>query len=364
MGWTKPEYSLTKVDKAGDFLTAVDTGKIKLGDANPEKLKNAIDVLANWRSAHSFPLNTFQVHLRALAKEIDPSAIIGQRLKRVPSILYKLSREQTHTMKLSQMQDIGGCRAIVSDIEKVRKLEEAYNKSQIKHKPKPKLKKDYISSPKKDGYRSIHFVYKYFSDKNNVYNKGILIEIQIRSKLQHAWATAVETVGTFTKHAYKSDKGDTEWLNFFKLASTAFAVIENTPPVPDTPTDIKELCKELRNSISKLDVFQKMRAFASALKAVQESPAQHFFLLELDIEKEQLKITSFPKSQEKNATEAYNRAEDEIKQMEGGKIKKDVVLVAADSIEELKRAYPNYFADTEAFINYLNNFLEDHKEAG
>jgi ppGpp synthetase/RelA/SpoT-type nucleotidyltranferase len=359
MGWTKPEYSLTKVDKAGDFLTAVYSGKIKLGDANPEKLKNALDILANWRSAHSFPLNTFQMHLRKLAKEIDSSAVIVQRLKRVSSILYKMNRKQTNTMRLSQMQDIGGCRAIVSNIQNVRELEKAYDKSQIKHKPKPKS--DYISTPKKDGYRSIHFVYKYFSDKNDIYNNGILIEIQIRSKLQHAWATAVETVGTFTEHAYKSDEGDAEWLNFFKLASAAFAFIEKTPPVPDTPTDAEELCKELQKSILNLRVFQKMRAFAKALKEVRESPAQHFSLLELDIDKEQIKITSFPKSQEKIATEAYNKAENEIEQIEGGKFKKDAVLVAADSVDELKKAYPNYFADTSVFINYLETFLKNSK---
>jgi len=41
-----------------------------------------------------------------------------------------------------------------------------------------------------------------------------LIEIQIRSKLQHIWATAVETVGFFTGQAIKSNEGEKEWNDF------------------------------------------------------------------------------------------------------------------------------------------------------
>ncbi|MCL5442386.1 MAG: RelA/SpoT domain-containing protein [Candidatus Marsarchaeota archaeon] len=357
MGWTKPEYSLKKVDRAGALLSAIYNGKIKYEEVNSEELDKALTILSNWRSAHSFPLNTLQMHLRKLAKGIDTNALIVQRLKRVSSILYKLGRKQTHTMKLSQMQDIGGCRAIVSSLQAVRDLEKLYDQSQIKHKPK--RKDDYISKPKEDGYRSIHFVYKYFSDKNKVYNNGIFIEIQIRSKLQHAWATAVETVGTFTKHAYKSDEGDVEWQTFFRLASAAFAFIEKTPQVPNTPTDIEELRSEIKDKILNLKVFQRMRGFAAAFQEIRETSAHHFFLLDLDIDKEQLKISSFPRSAEKLAVEAYDKAENEIKQIGDKKIQKDAVLVAADSVEELRKAYPNYFADTSAFISYLENFLEN-----
>ena len=35
----------------------------------------------------------------------------------------------------------------------------------------------------------------------------------------------------------------------------------------------------------------------------------------------------------------------------------DVALVSSKSIDELKQAYPNYFADTEFFIENLNSFL-------
>jgi len=39
--------------------------------------------LANWRSTHTFPLNTMQMLLRRIAKSVDKTALIAQRLKRV-----------------------------------------------------------------------------------------------------------------------------------------------------------------------------------------------------------------------------------------------------------------------------------------
>jgi ppGpp synthetase/RelA/SpoT-type nucleotidyltranferase len=59
-------------------------------------------------------------------------------------------------MTLSQMQDIGGCRAIVSSVADVRKLVRSYEKSDIKHSLTQK--DDYIVSPKASGYRGVHLI--------------------------------------------------------------------------------------------------------------------------------------------------------------------------------------------------------------
>ncbi|WP_457767666.1 RelA/SpoT domain-containing protein [Cyanobium sp. ULC082] len=61
---------------------------------------------------------------------------------------------------------------------------------------------NYQAEPKPSGYRGIHLIYRYRSNKSETYN-GLLLEVQIRSPLQHAWATAVETVGTFLKQSLK-----------------------------------------------------------------------------------------------------------------------------------------------------------------
>ncbi|HYX50404.1 MAG TPA: RelA/SpoT domain-containing protein, partial [Ktedonobacteraceae bacterium] len=217
--------------------------------------------------------------------------------------------------------------------------------------------KDYISNPKPDGYRSMHLIYKYKSDKKSTYD-GLLVELQIRSKIQHAWATAVETVDLFTKQAIKSNEGNPEWVEFFRLVSSAFAFMEGEAPVPGTPTNPEELKREIKKLVGSLRVFQKMERWMNAMQAIEPKIKElHFFLLVLDVtttEKEKLEIRGYPKDAERMATDHYLEAE----KMQGRDPNKDVVLVAADSVDELKKAYPNYFIDTSLFLNYLRQYLK------
>lgn len=199
--WAVEQYPRNQVDAAGIALIAP-----------PERGLppiRAFHVVSNWRSSHSFPLNTFRVSLRRKAREIDEKSLVAQRIKRLSSIASKLRR--LPTMKLSQMQDIGGCRAIVRSTASVKKLVAVYEDSDLKHSLV--RKDDYIQEPRQSGYRSIHLVYRYKSYRKETYN-GLKIEMQFRSPLQHAWATAVETVGTFVKQALKASEGKEEWLRF------------------------------------------------------------------------------------------------------------------------------------------------------
>jgi len=350
MVWTKPIYNRTKVDNAGHILTNKEVSQ--------EDIENALTVLNNWRSSHGYPMNTFQARLRQKAKVIDNTSLVVQRLKRVPSIIKKLGREQTKTMTLSQMQDIAGCRAVLFDIGKVNQLVDIYRKSRgLKHKRVKKREKDYIKNPKSDGYRSIHLIYKYKSDKIKTYD-GFLIEIQFRSKIQHAWATAIEIVDLFTKQAIKSNEGEEEWKNFFRLVSSAFAKIEEQPEVPNTPQDPNILYNEIKSKVEKLKIFSKMDSWSKALKVIEpQLKEHHFFLLELDVSEEnnaKLSVRGYPEEAESLATEHYLEAE----KLQSGNLNKDVVLVGARSIEELKKAYLNYFADSKEFLGYLKNYLE------
>jgi len=121
------------------------------------------------------------------------------------------------------------------------------NGTNLKHKKAGE--KDYIRDTKEDGYRSIHIIYRYNSDKEGKkdYNK-LLIEIQIRSKLQHLWATAIETVDFFTRQAIKHNEGEKEWKDFFKIVSSAFAKMEDCPIIPNTQDDEKELYAEIKKN--------------------------------------------------------------------------------------------------------------------
>ena len=123
-------------------------------------------------------------------------------------------------MKLSKMQDIGGCRAVMASVEHVRQLVRKYERSKHNHRFLKAF--DYISYPKESGYRSYHLVYQYQSYRSPEWN-GLRIEVQLRTRLQHAWATAVEAVGTFTQQGLKASLGDPDWWRFFALMGTAIS---------------------------------------------------------------------------------------------------------------------------------------------
>ena len=113
MPFIPPGYSRSQVNKAGMIL------------ANPEAYSStdqkwADEVLANWRACHGYPINTFQATLRTKLKAGPGEHIVAQRLKRAPSIIAKLQRFDG--MQLARMQDIGGLRAIIGSVDKVRHL--------------------------------------------------------------------------------------------------------------------------------------------------------------------------------------------------------------------------------------------------
>jgi len=354
--WARPkQISKGKIDRAGDIL---------ISDKSSEEEKNeATEILDNWRAIHSYPMHVFKVRLKDKATSVDPKALTAQRLKRVPAIINKLKRRyngRPPTMKLSQIQDIGGCRAVLSNVSQARKLyEDYYLKGDLRHKRVGI--KDYIQNPKKDGYRSIHIVYKYHSDKKGKkeYN-GLLVEIQIRSKLQHLWATAIETVDFFTRQAIKSNEGQEEWMEFFRLVSSAFARMENSPPVPNTPTDDQILYSLIKQKEAELNVIKVMSGWTKAMRIFEEQVKSkskikaQYFLLELDVLNERMHLTAYPKTQEEKAIADYSEAEKRNK----GKRDYDVVLVGVDNITELKRAYPNYFVDSREFLEYLQKIIK------
>jgi len=347
-------FSKSQTDLAGDIL--------RNPHSSEEEKNEALGILSNWRGAHSYPMHVFKQRLKNVSEKIDPYALSAQRLKRVPSIIKKLNREyggKKATMKLTQMQDIAGCRAVMSDVSLAKKLYlDHYIKGDIKHKRVNE--KDYITHPKKDGYRSIHLIYRYHSDKKGRINfNGLLIEVQIRSKLQHIWATAVETVDFFTRQAIKSNQGQEDWADFVRLVSSAFAKSEGCPTIPETPIDEEELYKIIKQKEMELQVRIKMNRWTKSLKLfdnLKNKTNFHFFLLELDTIQEKLTISAYSKRQEQKAISDYAAAEKKIY----GRGEYDVVLVGADTVKDLKKAYPNYFLDTKEFLINLNKILNKH----
>jgi ppGpp synthetase/RelA/SpoT-type nucleotidyltranferase len=355
MLYERLKYNKLEINNTGRILI-----KENISDKERDK---ALEILDNWRAVHSYPMNIFKKRLKIYAKKVDSKCLTAQRLKRVPAILNKLKRGydgRKPSMKLYQMQDIGGCRAVLSTVENARKL---YNDYYIKGDLKHKLvnKKDYISNPKNDGYRGLHLVYSYKSDKGKKEFNSLLVEVQIRTKLQHIWATSIETVDFFTRQAIKSNEGHPDWMEFFKLVSSAFAKMENCSTVPNTPEDKKELYTKIKQKAIELNVIEKMRGWTSAIKFFDEEIRRKnkikakFFLLELDILGKKLSMSTYKEEDEERAINEYSALE----KRHIDKKDYDVVLVGVDKVADLRKAYPNYFLDSKEFLSYLEKIMNE-----
>ena len=233
--WVKRKYGKGEIDREGQYLMEwwVNPESIESDREKMDKWNAAYKVVDNWRACYGLPLNVIQAGLRTRVRRVEEKAIVAQRLKRFSSMMNKLARESD--MKLSQMQDLGGCRAIFSSVSAVNAVYRMYDQPQ---QEEGSLKSyDYIARPKEDGYRGIHVVARYRPRlAERAHWNGQRIEIQLRTKLQHAFATAVETVTTFTREPLKFGGGPSEWRRFFSLMGSVLAIQEQTPLVENTPS--------------------------------------------------------------------------------------------------------------------------------
>jgi hypothetical protein len=351
MAWTVPKHPRKEVDRAGIVLVSppatsnnfvpVDTWAVL------DALHNSYSVINNWRSSHSYPLQVLTMNLRLRARSVDQDALIAQRLKRLSSIEAKL--RDKFNMKLSQMQDIGGCRAVVKDIHCLDALISKFDRG--KHTCWEFHKKfDYVKEPKPDGYRSVHLVYKYSNPvpARAMYNK-LRIEVQLRSRLQHAWATALETVDAFTRQALKANRGRPDWARFFVLTGHSIATREGRNGVPGAPTNRDALIDELRSLCQKLNVIPTLMGWTKAVQFTGETRKGYFYLLRLDFSERKMNIQAFAKNASAYAAEEYASAEEAYRNRDDIQI----VLVSVDSMDALRVAYPNYYLDTSAFVEIV-----------
>ncbi len=339
--WAVVEYSRSKIIKSGKIL--------RQSESTTDQIEEATKVIDNWRAAHAYPLHVIYMNHRNMAE--GKNIIVAERLKRLDSIVKKLQREPS--MSIWMMQDLGGCRFIVPTIDEVYKYATEYRDSRKRHIFKEKY--DYIANPKKSGYRSLHMVYEYHSDTKETYNKNMLIEIQYRTHLQHLWATAVETVGLFTNQALKAGQGSESIKRFFVLVSSLFALRENQPIVPGTVADVNELISELEMIDNECHVLDKLSAIRVAVKHQDRINFQKpgYYILMLNYNTHLLRVIHFLPGQIQSANEVYkqiekNRVESQI----------DAVLVRVSSVQALKAAYPNYFADIGEFLNIVKSYLK------
>jgi putative GTP pyrophosphokinase len=323
-----PGESKTRVNLAGDG--------VRSETANNEDLQ----IIDEWRAAHRAVLNTFQAILRGRTRGTD--IIVAQRHKRKRTIFDKLHR--LPKMKLARMDDIAGCRLIFRTLDDLYSFRTTFHKAKFKHKRKSEVDKyDYIKVPKPTGYRGIHDIYEY--DVNSEVGRslaGLNVEIQYRTLVQHAWATAVEVIGFVTQSQPKFQKGDRRYEHAMALTSEILArnSEEMTGPFPEMADS--DLVTEFLKIDGELGLIKTLRGLSKVEKEV--SNKRNSILIFSDTG--ELEVKTF-----RDSTDALRALFELEKEMPS----RDIVLVRADSSEEVQLAFKNYFSDAHEFIELLEN---------
>jgi RelA/SpoT family protein len=336
------QYSNKEVNRAAAQLVS---------PADDESFDDALDLVSDWRTLHYGPVAVMQAYLDFRAHEVDPNSFVADRLKRIPTIIDKLRRQPT--MQLSTMQDIGGLRAVVGTVDQAKALAEKLNPNILPHDliMRFDLKlpiRDYIEHPAKSGYRGLHLVYTYKHPPDH-HLRGLKIEVQVRTRLQHVWATAVEMVGTFRGESLKSGEGNPRWLELFRLAGDLAAQKERTDSPIFSP-EFLELRDHLHvfNRLSSYNVGQTIVVDPDIAQATAVHNAKYFVMV-LDLQNRHIDVAAFPATRFQEAVE--KQREEEARHIGNELI--DTVLVSVDSLADLREAYPNYFADTGEFIDLV-----------
>jgi ppGpp synthetase/RelA/SpoT-type nucleotidyltranferase len=216
--------SKSQVNKAGKALRRWAVGEL----ADEGAYRDALSVLLAFRAAHKDPLTKANMGLRSMVRTEGCRVEVSQRLKRVPTIIDKLTREPT--MQLANMQDVGGCRAVLGDVAELRRVQRRL----IRNRP-PLRMNDYITAPRDSGYRGMHVIVRY-DDR--------AIEVQLRTRVMHAWAITVERLGGRLQTDLKSGRGPQPLLDLLEVISEAMA-LEEVGQVVDT--NLMDRMTELRH---------------------------------------------------------------------------------------------------------------------
>jgi putative GTP pyrophosphokinase len=300
-------------------------------------------ILESWRIAHRTVIHTFEALLRARAKK-NQDVKIAQRLKRRTTIVDKLSR--LPKMELARMDDVAGCRLIFPSLEALREFRGKVHQAKFRHILKnEKEKYDYIKTPTNRGYRGIHDVYEFRSKREGKSKKcdGLLIELQYRTNVHHAWATAVEVVTQMTENEPKFNRGDPRHIRFFCLASEILARAHEGLESCALSMGNKELYEEFDDLDHEINVMNMLARLAvnEWIGKVMEG-ASHIIL----------QITKAGKLQ-LHQFDLELEASTRLLELEREFPKDDIVLVGAETIEEITSAFRNYFHDVREFLDLM-----------
>jgi ppGpp synthetase/RelA/SpoT-type nucleotidyltranferase len=236
-----PDKTFTKgaVNRAGRLIARFfheprEGGRGVWDGFDKDQVFEAMEAVTWWKQLHAVPLSRVAANLRYHVGEedgeLDGRIDVAQRLKKRDTIINKLDRYPK--MELTQMHDIGGVRATLPDLACLNAVSRRLKKTWTVAKTR-----DYIAEPKESGYRAIH---------HEVRRNGRVIEVQLRTFRQHAWANQVEDDGRALGTGYKFGFGSESIHDYYRAISDVFFRTDSGQPIED------ELRQRLQESYDKI----------------------------------------------------------------------------------------------------------------
>lgn len=275
---------------------------------------------------------TFNI-LCGLSKRVNKNAIITYRLKRIETIIGKLQRLDKK-QKFARMWDISGCRCIVDNDREIYKLEKL-----IAKKFKIRKRNDYIKEPKPNGYKSLHLYVQLENDEN-------VVEVQLRNRIDHNWATLVEITDLLFDSQLKEIGKDKKLEKFLVLLSNKKHLTF------DDKKYIAKILKEYKYFGNLSRVFTRNYLKVRNRWLELEARDNHKFFL-IETKKDEIpKIDSFY---------LFNKAEEEYFKRYLSNHDSNIVLtnLIKPSYKNMSSAYSNYILTVHSILDDINLILQE-----
>jgi len=184
--------SKTQIDKLGD--------RLREGAYTDSDLELLSDYRQSFGEAHETVVQVIRKEL-----QLEPAS---RPKKTTGAIVAKLRRGN---IKLSQIQDIAGCRLVVADLAEqdkvVASLRALFPDVKVVDR---RVKPSY-------GYRAVHLIHQI---------SGKRLEIQVRTMLQHLWAQLSETLSSVFDPSLKYGGGDDIYQTLLSELSKLVITVE------------------------------------------------------------------------------------------------------------------------------------------
>jgi putative GTP pyrophosphokinase len=237
----------------------------RLGDRLRKEAYDEADLrlLDEYRREFTAP---YEAVMHVMRDELELEAT-GRPAKSTSSIVEKLRRQ---SIRLGQIQDIAGCRVLVSD---------GTAQDELVHRVTSRFANCAVDDRRgqpSHGYRAVHVIVKH---------SGRMVEVQVRTALQHLWAELSEKLADLYDPAIKYGGGSEQIRRLLdensqtvhrietlerRLISSLVRASVNVPePIPTDSTEFVKLRYELE-TIRK----EMIAVMSEAIRSLQETGGQ------------------------------------------------------------------------------------------